>query len=55
MMGTIGQLQDPEGELGVLGEYPDYRQGSSQGSLSHPVPHRTIMGSAVKAPIMGYS
>lgn len=37
------------------GEHPDYRQGSSQGSPNHPVLHRTIMGSALKTPIMGYS
>lgn len=54
-MGAISQPQDPEGEVGVLGEHLNYRQGSSQGSLSHPVLHRTIMVSAGKIPIMGYS
>lgn len=54
-MGTISQPQDPEGEVGVLGEPPNYRQGSPEGSPSHPVPHRTIMGSAMKTPIRGYN
>lgn len=53
-MGAISQPQDPEGEVGVLGEYPNYRQRSSEGSPNHTVPHST-RGSAMKTPNRGYN